>query len=308
MFLFRNVFLSLLATQLSTAFFLPTLPTLRQVSLGARASDYLPVDCVEAAIIEGVDQNVASHVMATAGEAMAKRTYAVTDFLDPADALACERVLKKVTGVAVDSNGGFGHAVRRRLILARQDTVDEEVIAPFEEVFSALSVSGDFLFQPCTVENFEQAIREVANGQFGLVGDVIIVGERGAQVVIAPELADVLISKLDSIAGIEVKTSIIPIADLCVRELRRKELNSVEASLRLDAIGSAGMGMSRSKVAKMVKSGNGDVLLNGKPVKSASASIKEGDTVTIRGKGLVEIRGIEVTAKGRYRIAMTRVS
>ena len=85
-------------------------------------------------------------------------------------------------------------------------------------------------------------------------------------------------------------------------------MNSVEASLRLDAIGSAGMGMSRSKVAKMVKSGNGDVLLNGKPVKSASASIKEGDTVTIRGKGLVEIRGIEITAKGRYRIAMTRVS
>ena len=93
-----------------------------------------------------------------------------------------------------------------------------------------------------------------------------------------------------------------------MRDPVRKDLQSVEGSLRIDAVGSAGMGMSRSKVAKLIKSGGGEILLNGKPATSASATIKAGDTVSIRNKGQVEIKSVATTAKGRYRISMTRFS
>ena len=45
-------------------------------------------------------------------------------------------------------------------------------------------------------------------------------------------------------------------------------MSTVEASLRLDAVASAGFGYSRSKMAALVE--NGGVLVDWKPVKNAA--------------------------------------
>ncbi|MDC0836201.1 S4 domain-containing protein, partial [Limnoraphis robusta] len=79
---------------------------------------------------------------------------------------------------------------------------------------------------------------------------------------------------------------------------------TVEASLRLDAIASAGFGMSRSKMVNLID--GGDVRVNWKEVKQASIAIKTGDLIAIRGKGRLEIGEVSVTKKQRYRVELTR--
>jgi RNA-binding protein YlmH len=103
---------------------------------------------------------------------------------------------------------------------------------------------------------------------------------------------------------VPVKTRRIELTDLKIQPPKKKELTTVEASLRLDAIASAGFGMSRSKMVDLITSG--DVRVNWKDITQSSHALKSGDLVAIRGKGRLEIGEIAVTKKERYRIQLTR--
>jgi RNA-binding protein YlmH len=81
-------------------------------------------------------------------------------------------------------------------------------------------------------------------------------------------------------------------------------MTTTEASLRLDAIASAGFGMSRSKMVDFVSSG--DVRVNWKDITQPAYQLKAGDMIAVRGKGRLEIGEIAVTKKERYRINLTR--
>lgn len=50
------------------------------------------------------------------------------------------------------------------------------------------------------------------------------------------------------------------------------------------------------------------MFINWKEVKSTSLEIKQGDIITIRGKGRVEIIEVNETKKERYRVVMNRIS
>ena len=65
-----------------------------------------------------------------------------------------------------------------------------------------------------------------------------------------------------------VKCTRVELDELKVRAKVVKEQTCVEASTRLDAIGSAGLGISRSRMVKVVEAG--DVTVNFKQVKSSS--------------------------------------
>ena len=56
--------------------------------------------------------------------------------------------------------------------------------------------------------------------------------------------------------SVPVSTRQIELSELAVREVKVQEMKSVEASLRLDAIASAGFRASRSKIVDMVKAGD----------------------------------------------------
>lgn len=125
------------------------------------------------------------------------------------------------------------------------------------------------------------------------VGDIILCGEQGAQILCAPTLVEHLESTLTQaragsaggwagraarrrscsvgacvaearpltpacppqVRSVPVTTRALALGGLQVRVARVEELSSVEASLRLDAVASAGFRMSRSKMADLVKAG-----------------------------------------------------
>lgn len=232
----------------------------------------------------------------------ALRTWEVvqTDFLSPPDLAEAESAFARLTEVSLVAWGGYPQAERKRLAVARS----ELPLAPEQVEVVLLDISGNFLFDSATHRDFMGALLGTGLVR-DKVGDIIVLGERGAQAVVVPELVDFLALNLTQVRSVPVQTRQIDLSQLKVREPRKKELTTVEASLRLDAVASAGFGMSRSKMADLISSG--DVRVNWKAVNQSSHAVKTGDLVAIRGKGRLEIGDIGVTKKERYRIHLTRL-
>jgi RNA-binding protein YlmH len=109
---------------------------------------------------------------------------------------------------------------------------------------------------------------------------------------------------LTQVRTVPVKVRPIDLSELKIRPPQQKELTSVEASLRLDALASAGFGMSRSKMVDLIN--GGDVRVNWKEITQSSYTLKAGDLVAIRGKGRLQVGEVQITKKERYRVQLTR--
>jgi photosystem II S4 domain protein len=205
----------------------------------------------------------------------------------------------RLTEVHLVAWGGYPQAERQRLAIARA----ELPLEPESVALTALDMAGNFLFDPATHRDFLGALLGTGIVR-EKVGDIIVLGERGAQAIVVPEIAEFLEMSLNQVRSVPVKTRRIELSELKIREPKKKELTTVEASMRLDAIASAGFGMSRNKMAEMISSG--DVRVNWKEITSASYTVKSSDLIAIRGKGRVEVGEVAVTKKDRYRVQLTR--
>ncbi len=251
-------------------------------------------------LLKGVEnRDSVARVIDQAEQAIKTWEVVLTDFLSPPELAEVQRVFSRLTELHLLAWGGYPQAERQRIAIARSDLpLDQSQVA-----LTALDIAGNFLFDPATHRDFLGAMLGT-----GIVrektGDIIVLGERGAQTIVAPELAEFLQMNLQQVRSVPVKTQPIDFSELKVREPKKKELTTVEASLRLDAIASAGFGMSRSKMADLID--GGDVRVNWKEVTQASSQVKPGDLIAIRGKGRLEVGEVAVTKKDRYRVQLTR--
>jgi photosystem II S4 domain protein len=245
------------------------------------------------------NRDTVARVIDCAEQAIKTWEVVFTDFLSPPELAEAQQGFSRLTEVELLAWGGYPQAERKRIAIARSDLMMDE--SQVELV--ALNIAGNFLFDTANHRDFLGAMLGT-----GIVrektGDIIVLGERGAQVVVVPELADFLEANLNQVRSVPVKTQRIDLSELKVREPKKKELTTVEASLRLDAIASAGFGMSRSKMVDLINAG--DVRVNWKDVKQSSHQIKTGDLIAIRGKGRLEVGEIAVTKKERYRMQLTK--
>jgi photosystem II S4 domain protein len=222
-----------------------------------------------------------------------------TDFLSPPEIAEIKGIFDRLTEVEVIASGGYPQAERQRLGISRSEMPFDESLVPL----AAIQIAGNFLFDPPTHRDFLGAMLGC-----GIVrdktGDIIVLGEQGAQAIVAPELVEFLETSLTQVRSVPVKTRRIELSELKIREPKKKELTTVEASLRLDAIASAGFGMSRSKMVDLIT--GGDVRVNWKEIGQSSHTLKAGDLIAIRGKGRLEVGEVAVTKKERYRVNLTR--
>jgi photosystem II S4 domain protein len=223
----------------------------------------------------------------------------VTDFLSPPVLAEVKQIFSKLTEVKVLPWGGYPQAERQRVGIYREELFFDESQIPL----TALDIRGNFLFDPATHRDFLGAILGTGIVR-EKIGDIIVLGERGAQVIVIPEISNFLQNSLVQVRTVPVKVELLDFTELKVRPPKKKELTTVEASLRLDAIASFGFGMSRSKMSDAIS--NSDVRVNWKEITQASYNIKTGDLISLRGKGRLEIGDIALTKKQRYRINLTR--
>ena len=251
-------------------------------------------------LLKGVENREdVARVIDKAEQALKTWEVCLTDFLSPPVMLEVQGIFNKLTDIELLAWGGYPQAERQRLGIARSEIPLD--ISQIELV--ALDIAGNFLFDTATHRDFLGSILGTGIVR-EKVGDIIVLGERGAQVIVIPEMVDFLTTSLTQVRSVSVKTRPIDFSELKIRPPKKKEMTTVEASMRLDAIASAGFGMSRSKMANAISAG--DVRINWKDITQASYNVKSGDLISVRGKGRLEVGEVSVTKKQRYRVNLVR--
>ena len=169
---------------------------------------------------------------------------------------------------------------------------------------NAITIEGNFLFDRTEKNDFLNALIQ-ANIQNDEIGDIWITGDKGAQAICTPEASDDLHNQQGFIRDVQITFKELALNDLRPPFQRNpKRLSTVEASKRLDAIASAGFGLSRSKVISNIKEGR--LRLNWEPIKNTSRLLEIGDSVQFEGKGSIKIINIELTKRDRWRVEILR--
>lgn len=250
---------------------------------------------------------VVSNILQLAKKAADRWEVAHSDFLTPPVVEDALLAVNRLADVAAVVSGGYAQAERCRLSVGHSQALeagmDGNGTAGFPGAVSALSISGNFIFDPSSHQDFLGAIVGTGISREKL-GDIIVQGEKGALAIVVPELVEFLVTNLKQVRTVSVTCEPIPLSALQVRPAKQEVLRSVEASLRVDALASAGFRISRSKLVELIS--GGDVKVNWNESTKGSQTLKSGDIVSIRGKGRLEVGEVTVTKKGRYAVELKR--
>lgn len=226
------------------------------------------------------------------------RPYRVTDFMSPAGLVIADAIKANFPGMIVTSGGGYDGAERLRVAF-----VDAHFQGEVDLQIAVLKVSWDPRFRLLTH-------RDVLGSLMGLgidrshFGDIIVTSG-GAQVIVDATIADYVEQNFTKIAMVSVTVSKMDLGDLQPKEEKIKEVRTTVASMRLDSIASSGFSTSRTKVVDAIKAGL--VQVNWQPAKGPSQEVKEGDVISLRGRGRMQIEGITGTSKkGRIGVHLKR--
>ena len=210
------------------------------------------------------------------------------------------RRLEALTELRMIRDGGRPGTERCRVQLSRSD----QELQPEQAPISGLRLEGNFLFDRAEAEDMRQALIELGVTADQL-GDLWLRGDRGAQAVCTPEAALHLNGQTGRVRDVTLSVEAVTIDGLQWPAQRTpKRFTSVEASCRLDAIASAGFGLSRAKVTRQIRDGR--LRLNWNSVRQASRDLKVGDCLQLQDRGCVEVLSLELTKRDRWRVEMLR--
>ncbi len=216
-----------------------------------------------------------------------------------------KEAISRMSGLADlqwNHDGGRPNAERQRLLCQRKNTQEE--ISILKIPFSGLEIQGNFLFDKANIIDIQNLLDQlnISNGE---IGDIWMKGERGGQAICTPEAAQKLNGLESQIREVKVNLYAVDIKQLQFPFQRSpKKLTTVEASRRLDAIASAGFGLSRAKIVKKIKEGK--VRLNWEPIVHTSKELGIGDCLQMEERGAIEILNIKMTKRERWRIELLR--
>lgn len=226
------------------------------------------------------------------------RPFAVGPFMSPFAAQVGQTIAAHMKTVAVKTSGGYHEAERICVAFARND-----YDGPVDFGLTALKVTWDDRYRLI-------GHRDVLGALMGLgidravLGDILMQGA-GCQIVADSSMAEWIKRNFLKVAMVSVQIKEISLEELEPPKKTAREVRATVASLRLDAVGAAGFGISRSKMVQCVESGRTEI--NWQPVKSASQTVKAGDVISIRGKGRIEIREVTgMSRKGRTGLLIDR--
>ena len=199
-------------------------------------------------------------------------------------------------------DGGFPSAERKRICFLRSE---EEINSTYEQApLKGIYLKGNFLFDRATKNEFREVLHELEI-QKDEIGDIWLIRDRGAQAICSQRCADLIHQKTSKLREVEIIIESISISEMEIPFTRaEKVISTVEASTRIDAIASAGFGLSRSKITNQIKQGY--LRLNWKLNSQPSKSVKTGDLIHLDKKGSLKILNIDKTKKERWRIKLLR--
>lgn len=246
----------------------------------------------------GGDEQLAAKLLDLAEGANKSRKFRVSEFLDPHAYNVAEIIAANFDNVKIAADGGFANAERVKAAFVSDDFYGQPdfgiayFLACWDKRYYDLShrdILGAFMGTGCRRE---------------ALGDIVFVPE-GAQFVTEKSLANYLMGNLTQIGAAPVTLQEISRENLLQKEEKVKVISATVADLRLDAVAAAGYGVSRSRMADEIKGLN--VKVNWKEAKKAAQPVNEGDIISFRGRGRVEVAEIRgTTKKGRISVTLKR--
>ena len=198
--------------------------------------------------------------------------------------------------------GGFPNAERKRICFIRSS---EEIESVYSDIpIKGIYLKGNFLFDRANKKDFRDVLQTL-HKQTNEFGDIWLIRDRGAQAICSEKCADLMHKKISKLREVEITIEALSINEMEIPFKRpEKVINTVEASTRIDAIASAGFGLSRSKINSQIK--QGFLRLNWELNHQPSKSINIGDLIHLEKKGSLKILNIDKTKKERWRIKLIR--
>ena len=237
-----------------------------------------------------------------AEKALNKRKPIWSPFVSPQLIEEIKNRFNKLNDITLHFEGGFTGAERKRICFLRSD--EEIIFTPSDIPIKGIYLKGNFLFDRAKHTEFRDLLKklDVAPGD---IGDIWLIRDRGAQAICSKKCADSVHQKIGKLREVVVQIEELEIEEMETPFQRpEKIINTVEASTRIDAIASAGFGLSRSKITSQIKQGlmRLNWTLNDQP----SKSLHVGDLIHLEKKGSLKILTIDKTKKERWRIKLLR--
>lgn len=137
-----------------------------------------------------------------------------------------------------------------------------------------------------------------------MVGD-ILPGESSCDIVVLKEVATYLLTTLVSVGKVKINIKEIGLNKFDIPAKEFKIIRDTVASLRLDSVVSSGFLISREKASDAIRSGK--VTLNHLEMTKPDKAVNEGDRISFRGRGKIELDQIgQLTKKGRISIQIKK--
>ncbi|GAB3793621.1 YlmH family RNA-binding protein [Virgibacillus kimchii] len=221
-----------------------------------------------------------------------------TDFLDPREQQIAEMIIgSNEADVKLNIFGGFDHAERRRAIIS---PYYEEVM---EKDFQIILLEATYPEKFLTLTHRDILGACLSLGlKRNVIGD-IIVGEGKIQIIVAAEIAAYISANLTSINKATIHLQEKPLSSIKDKQMDWIENDHTIASLRLDVVLKETYHLSRKSAFELIK--RQFVKVNYKVVEEAKFVLREGDMLSVRGKGrskLVSVNG--KTKKDKLKITM----
>ena len=225
-----------------------------------------------------------------------------TPFVSPQIIEEVKSKFNNLNDISCCYEGGFPNAERKRICFTRSE---ETMKSSYRDIpIKGISLKGNFLFDRAKQNDFRNLLNalEIKSEE---IGDIWLIRDRGAQAICSQKCADLVHQKISKLREVEIFIETLSISDLEIPFKRtEKIINTVEASTRIDAITSAGFGLSRSKITTQIKQGY--LRLNWELNSQSSKSINIGDLIHLDKKGSLKILNIDKTKKERWRIKLLR--
>ena len=216
-------------------------------------------------------------------------------FLTPAQVYAVEQWARHGSPVTCLLRGGYDGAERQVAFFLPDWMEPETLDAELDEHLCALELTAHF---------GAPGHRDYLGAALGLgigrewLGDILLDGSR-AWLICLPSVKQHLLLNLDKVGRCGVKVREIPLRDLPRQERRLREVVFSVKSLRLDAVCAGMFNLSRTAAAEAI--GQGLVSLNYSECTKTDAPIRDGDILSLRGKGKGQVleAGDTQSRKGR---------
>jgi len=227
------------------------------------------------------DRKLGDFVLDKIEKVLERKSIERTNFLNPYQRKVALGLIEQINGVNHLTEGGYKKAERQRIVIFPDYLFPDHV----ESSIKVIKVEGNFNFKNITHKDFLGAILGLGIKR-EMVGDILVLDEF-AQIIIAEEIYDFVDLHFKKVNEVPIEISKITKDDIVIPTQNTKDIPTTVASLRLDAVASAGFGDSRSKISRDIK--NKRVKLNFKVVTDPASEVEIGDLISIRNRGRVEV-------------------